>query len=133
MSLILLNITFSRKSSIYRRSRWETGEEKKMKSAKLYVGNLSYDVGEEKLREIFSEHGNVLSIQIIGGKGFGFVEMESPEAAQAAKDALDGAELEGRQLRVDEARPKKTFRGGGGGGRGRDRDKGGFRKRKPRW
>jgi len=106
-----------------------------MKSGKLYVGNLSYDVGEEKLREVFSEHGNVLSIQIIGGKGFGFVEMESAEAAQAAKDALDGTELEGRSIRVDEARPKKSFKGGGGGGRGggRGRDRGGFGKRKPRW
>ena len=90
-----------------------------MKSGKLYVGNLNYDVGEEKLREMFSEHGNVLSIQIITGKGFGFVEMETPEAAQTAKDALDGAELEGRQIRVDEARPKRSFSGGGGGGGGR--------------
>lgn len=108
-----------------------------MKTTKLYVGNLSYDVGEEKLKEVFSEHGNVLSVQIIGGKGFGFVEMESAEAAQAAKEALDGAELEGRQLRVDEARPKKAFGAGGGGGGGRrgggGRDKGGFRKRRPRW
>lgn len=106
-----------------------------MKTTKLYVGNLSYDVGEEKLKEVFSEHGNVLSVQIIGGKGFGFVEMESAEAAQAAKEALDGAELEGRQLRVDEARPKKAFGAGGGGGgrRGGGRDKGGFRKRRPRW
>jgi len=111
------------------------GEEKEMKTGKLYVGNLSYDIGEEKLREVFSEHGNVLSVQIIGGKGFGFVEMESAEAAQAAKDALDGTELDGRSLRVDEARPKKAFRGGGGGrggGRG-GRDKGGYGKRRPRW
>ena len=105
-----------------------------MKTSKLYVGNLSYDVGEEKLREVFSEHGNVLSIQIMGGKGFGFVEMESAEAAEAAKTALDGMELEGRQLRVDEARPKRSFGGGGGGGRrGGGRDKGGFGKRRPRW
>ena len=107
-----------------------------MKSAKLYVGNLNYDLDEEKLKEMFSEHGNVLSVQIIGGKGFGFVEMETPEAAQAAKDALDGTELEGRQLRVDEARPKKSSFGGGGGrggGRGRGRDRGGFGKRRPRW
>jgi cold-inducible RNA-binding protein len=112
-----------------------------MKSSKLYVGNLNYDVGEEKLREMFSEHGNVSSIQIITGKGFGFVEMETPEEAQAEKDALDGAELEGRQIRVDEARPKRSFGGGGGGGGrggggrggGRGRDKGGFGKRRPRW
>jgi len=108
-----------------------------MKTTKLYVGNLSYDIGEEKLKEVFSEHGTVVSVQIIGGKGFGFVEMETAEAAEAAKDALDGTELEGRQLRVDEARPKKTLGpGGGGGGRrggGGGRDKGGFRKRRPRW
>ncbi len=116
-----------------------------MKSTKLYVGNLNYDLDEEKLKGLFSEHGNVLSVQIIGGKGFGFVEMETPEAAQAAKDALDGAELDGRQLRVDEARPKRSSFGGGGGGGGRGgsggggrgggrgRDKGGFGKRRPRW
>ena len=107
-----------------------------MKTTKLYVGNLSYDIGEEKLKEVFSEHGNVVSVQIIGGKGFGFVEMETVEAAEAAKDALDGTELEGRQLRVDEARPKKTMGPGGGGGGGRrrgGRDKGGFGKRRPRW
>jgi len=107
---------------------------------KLYVGNLSYQTGEEKLREAFSAYGTVSSVTIIEGKGFGFVEMESGEAAQSAKEALDGKELDGRNIKVDEARPRPKRSGGGfggggggyggGGGRGRDRDS---RKRGPRY
>ena len=105
-----------------------------MSNNKLYVGNLSYQTGEEKLREVFSAYGTVSSITIIEGKGFGFVEMESGEAAQAAKDALNGTELDGRNIKVDEARPRPQRSGGGGygggGGRGRDRDS---RRRGPRY
>ncbi|MDP3024348.1 MAG: RNA-binding protein [candidate division Zixibacteria bacterium] len=114
-----------------------------MSNNKLYVGNLSYQTGEEKLREAFSAYGTVSSVTIIEGKGFGFVEMESGEAAQSAKEALDGKELDGRNIKVDEARPKPKRSGGGfgggggggggyggGGGRGRDRDS---RKRGPRY
>jgi len=101
---------------------------------KLYVGNLSYLTNEEKLRETFSAYGSVSSITIIEGKGFGFVEMESREAAQSAKDALDGSELDGRNIKVDEARPRPQRSGGGfgggGGSRGRDRD---FKRRRPRY
>jgi len=111
-------------------------------NSKLYVGNLSYQTGEEKLREAFSAYGTVSSVTIIEGKGFGFVEMESGEAAQSAKEALDGKELDGRNIKVDEAspRPKRSGGGfgggggggyGGGGGRGRDRDS--SRKRGPRY
>ena len=108
-----------------------------MSTNKLYVGNLSYLTGEEKLRETFSTYGNVSSITIIEGKGFGFVEMESPEAAQSAKEALDGTELDGRNIKVDEARPRPQRSGGGfsrgGGGRGRGRGDRDFKKRRPRY
>jgi len=82
-----------------------------MASNKLYVGNLNYQVTEEELREIFSAHGQVLSVNLIAGKGFGFVEMDTPASAQAAKEALNGTDLQGRTMNVDEARPpKKSFR-----------------------
>ncbi len=103
-----------------------------MASNKLYVGNLNYQTSEEELREIFSAHGQVVSVTLIAGKGFGFVEMDSPAAAQAAKEALNGTDLQGRAIVVDEARPPKK-REGGGGGRGGYGKKGGFRERGPRW
>ena len=105
-----------------------------MASNKLYVGNLNYQVTEEELREIFSAHGQVLSVNLIAGKGFGFVEMDTPDSAQKAKEALNGMDLQGRTMNVDEARPPKKREGGGGGGRGGGYGKkGGFRERKPRW
>lgn len=73
----------------------------------LYVGNLNYQTTEDELRETFSAYGNVLSVRIIGRRGFGFVEMESIEAAERAKDGLNGTELGGRTIRVDEARPPR--------------------------
>lgn len=94
---------------------------------KLYVGNLSYGITEGTLTELFSQHGTVQSAQIImdrdtgRSKGFGFVEMGSDQEAQAAIQALNGKEVEGRALTVNEARPKTEGgggRGGGGGGRG---------------
>ena len=103
-----------------------------MPSNKLYVGNLNYQTSEAELREIFSAHGQVVSVTLIAGKGFGFVEMDSPAAAQAAKEALNGTDLQGRTLTVDEARPPKK-REAGGGGRGGYGKKGGFRERGPRW
>ncbi len=89
-----------------------------MQSSKLYVGNLPYSVNKAQLEELFAQHGQVQSVTIIEGKGFGFVEMSSPAEAEATKAALDGTDLEGRALKVDEARPpkKRDFRGGGGGG-----------------
>ncbi|MFC1752178.1 RNA recognition motif domain-containing protein [Thermoproteota archaeon] len=93
-----------------------------MPANKLYVGNLTYTVTKEQLEELFSSHGQVQSVTVIAGKGFAFVEMSSPEEAQAAKEALNGSDLLGRTLRIDEARPPKKRDDYGGG----DRD---FRKR----
>jgi RNA recognition motif-containing protein len=92
-----------------------------MQGSKLYVGNLSYSVNKDQLGELFAAHGEVKSVTIIEGKGFGFVEMSSPQEAEAAKAALDGTDLQGRSLKIDEARPPKQREGGsfrhGGGGR----------------
>lgn len=91
---------------------------------KLYVGNLSYGISDSTLQQLFSQHGTVQSAQVIidrdtgRSKGFGFVEMGSDAEAQAAITALNGAEVEGRTLTVNEARPKPEGGGGGGGGRG---------------
>lgn len=89
-----------------------------MSGSKLYVGNLSYSVTGEQLEELFRNHGEVKQVNIIDGKGFGFVEMASPEDAQKAREALNGADFQGRTMKVDEARPPKPRTGGGGGGRG---------------
>ena len=93
---------------------------------KIYVGNLSYQVTEDQLREVFAAHGQVDSATIIKdkfsgqSKGFGFVEMASKEEAEAAIAALNGTDLQGRRLNVNEARPRPEGgrREGGGGGRG---------------
>ena len=88
-----------------------------MSASKLYVGNITYSVTSEQIEELFSTHGEVKSVNIIDGKGFGFVEMGSGEEADKAKEALNGFEFQGRTLKVDEARPPKERdnRGGGGG------------------
>ncbi|HZZ82274.1 MAG TPA: RNA-binding protein [Gemmataceae bacterium] len=91
---------------------------------KLYVGNLAYSVTDSDLEALFSAHGTVQSAQVImdrdtgRSKGFGFVEMSSAQEGQAAITALNGKESGGRQLTVNEARPRED-RGGGGGGGGR--------------
>src|SRR5258708_3588815 len=91
---------------------------------KLYVGNLTYGVTDSDLQQMFEAHGSVQSAQVImdrdtgRSKGFGFVEMGSDEEAQAAIAAMNGKEIEGRSLTVNEARPKEGGGGGGGGGRG---------------
>ncbi len=102
---------------------------------KIYVGNLSYEVTEEDLRLASEEFGQVESVTIIKdkysgqSKGFGFVEMASKTEAQAAIDGLNGKELKGRALNVNEARPRTESRGskGGYGGSkgGRDSSRGG--------
>ncbi len=78
-----------------------------MQGSKLYVGNLNYAVTNQQLEELFSNHGKVVEVKIIEGKGFAFVEMSTPSEAEVAKDALNGKDFEGRTLRVDEARPPK--------------------------
>ena len=91
---------------------------------KLYVGNLSYDVTDADLRQLFEAHGTVGSAQVIidrstnRSKGFGFVEMGNDEEAKAAIDALNGQDNNGRALTVNEARPREDRGGGGRGGRG---------------
>jgi RNA recognition motif-containing protein len=87
-----------------------------MQGSKLYVGNLTYSVTNEQLQELFSEYGEVKHVNIIEGKGFGFVEMGTAEEAQRAKDELNGTEFLGRTMRIDEARPPKSGPRTGGGG-----------------
>lgn len=92
-------------------------------SSKLYVGGLPYSVTEGQLQELFAAHGTVESARVIADKftgqsrGFGFVEMSSGSEAQKAIEALNGTQLEGRTLVVNEARPQERRAGGGGGGR----------------
>jgi len=89
--------------------------------AKIYVGNCSFDVTEQQLRDVFSAYGEVDSVSVITDRdtgrprGFAFVEMSDASAAQAAIRGVNGTELGGRTLNVNEARPKGN---GGGGGRG---------------
>ncbi|NQT67385.1 MAG: RNA-binding protein [Actinobacteria bacterium] len=78
-----------------------------MEGNKLYVGNLSYSVTDEQLKELFSKYGQVKSANVIGNKGFGFVEMSDSAEAEKAKEGLDGSDFEGRNLKVDEARPQR--------------------------
>ena len=94
-----------------------------MSNNKLYVGGLPYSVTDDKLQEIFSPHGTVESARVITdrmtgrSRGFGFVEMSSQSEAEEATKNLDGTDLEGRSLTVNEAKAQQE-RSGGGGGRG---------------
>ncbi len=103
-----------------------------MEITKLYVGNLNYSVDENKLQEIFSSYGTVKSASLITdrdtgrSKGFAFIEMSSKSEAEAAIAALNEKDLNGRNIKVNEARPK-TEGGGGGYGRGRGGGGGGRR------
>src|SRR5882724_594460 len=120
---------------------------------KLYVGNLSFRTTSEELREAFAAVGTVESASVIEdrdtgrSRGFAFVEMATPEEAAAAIEQFNGKDLGGRNLTVNEAKPR-TERAGGGGGRGgygggrgdyggggggRDRDRGDRGDREPRW
>ena len=90
-----------------------------MEGSKLYVGNLTYSVTGEQLRELFQQFGQVGDIRVIEGKGFGFVEMTNQADAEKAKKELDGTQLAGRTLKVDLARPQKDKPHGRGGGGGR--------------
>ena len=98
---------------------------------KLHVGNLSYDTTEDQLQQLFADVGPVLSVAIITdrssgrSKGFGFVEMETEQAAQEAIERLNNNELNQRTITVNEARPPRERSSGGGGGRGRSSRGGG--------
>jgi len=94
-------------------------------STKLFVGNLSFNATENQLQDLFAAHGNVIEVDVIMDKfsgrprGFAFVTMESKEAADAAVQALNGKDVDGRALTVNEARPREERpRSGGGGGYG---------------
>jgi RNA recognition motif-containing protein len=92
---------------------------------KLYVGNLAFSATEKEIRELFGQYGSVASVSLITDRetgqprGFGFVEME--DGADNAIRALDGKEVGGRTIKVNEARPREDRGGGGGGGGGRPR------------
>lgn len=98
---------------------------------KMYVGNMPFSMTETEMRELFETHGTVDSVNIITDRdtgrprGFGFVEMSDDAAARDAMAALDNAMVGGRNLKVNEARPRNNDRGGGGGGGGRGGDRGG--------
>src|SRR5829696_1929541 len=98
---------------------------------KLYVGNLSYSVDSSELEQLFGQHGQVVSAQIINdrdtgrSKGFGFVEMANDDEATAAIEALNGQQHGGRALTVNEARPREERSGGGGRGFGGGGGRGG--------
>lgn len=103
---------------------------------KLYVGNLSYDVNNAALEELFAPYGSVRSAQVIQdretgrSKGFGFVEMADDNAARSAIAALNEKDWNGRPLTVNEARPREERGGGGGyGGGGGGRGRGGYGRR----
>lgn len=94
-------------------------------ASKLYVGGLAYSVSDKELEDLFAELGKVVSAVVIKdrdsgqSKGFGFVEMETAEDAQKAIKELNGKELSGRAIMVNEARPQEDRRPGGGGGNSR--------------
>ena len=97
----------------------------------IFVGNLNFNTSEDELRQMFEAHGQVDRVSIMTdretgrSRGFGFVEMANAEEAERAIAALNGTQLGGRTLNVNEARPKPERTGGGGGGRDRERGGGG--------
>ena len=98
----------------------------------IFVGNLSFNTNEDELRQLFESYGQVDRVSIMTdrdtgrSRGFGFVEMASNEDGEKAITALNGSQVGGRTINVNEARPKTERPGGGGGGGGRDRgDRGG--------
>jgi RNA recognition motif-containing protein len=100
---------------------------------KLYVGNLPYETGEAELQDLFAQAGSVESVNVMRdqatgrARGFAFVEMSTDEEAQHAITTLNGTQVGGRNLTVNEARPKVSGGGGGGFGGGHSR------RREPRW
>jgi cold-inducible RNA-binding protein len=108
-------------------------------STKLYVGNLSFNTSVGDLEKMFGESGTVQSANIIEdretgrSRGFAFVEMSSSEEANAAIAALNGKEIDGRSLKVNEAKPREDRGGSGGGGRSNYGGGGGYGGGKGRW
>jgi len=104
---------------------------------KLYVGNLPYETGEDQLQEMFGQFGQVDSVRVMRdmatgrARGFAFVEMSNDDEAQRAAAGLNETDLGGRNLTVNEAKPKPEY--GGGGGNGRSAGGGGRSRREPRW
>lgn len=104
----------------------------------IYVSNLAFTIQDEELKNLFTPYGVVSSAKVINdretgrSKGFGFVEMDDSKSAQEAISQLDQLTIEGRQIKVSEARPKpeKSFGGGGGGNSPFKSDNGGYNKRK---
>jgi RNA recognition motif-containing protein len=102
---------------------------------KLFVGNFPYDTGEAELEALFSQAGAIDTVRVMRdmatgrARGFAFVEMQSDDEAQAAIQKFNGADMGGRALVVNEAKPKPAFSGGGG----RDGGQGPRRRSEPRW
>lgn len=98
---------------------------------KLYVGNLSFNTSESQLRELFAQHGEVASASLVMDRetgrprGFGFVEFPNDDHARAAMTALSGKNVDGRDLTVNEAKPREAGGGGGRGGFGGGGNRGG--------
>jgi RNA recognition motif-containing protein len=119
-------------SILLQRSQKNGKGKKFIMSTKLYVGNLSFNTSAQDLENMFAEAGTVQSANLIEdretgrSRGFGFVEMSSKEEAQAAIAAFDGKEIDGRNLKVNEAKPRED-RGNGGGGYGGGGGRGGNR------
>ena len=106
----------------------------------IFVGNLSFNTNEDELRQIFEGYGQVERVSILTdretgrSRGFGFVEMVSDEDGEKAITALNGSQVGGRTINVNDARPKAVRGGGSGGGGGRDRGgRGGGGGRRDRW
>ncbi len=102
-------------------------------STKLYVGNLTFDTTENDLQDLFAQHGTVVEVNLVQdrvtgrARGFGFVTMDTKEAADGAIQSLHGQDFKGRALTVNEARPREARTGGSGGGGGG----GGYRGARP--
>ncbi len=105
----------------------------------LYVGNMSFQTTESELRSIFEPYGEITRIQVMTdrdtgqARGFAFVELADDDEAAKAITELNGKELDGRALNVNEARPKPERSGPRGGGGGGGRGRGGYQPREPRW
>jgi len=136
LKLSLANDDIHRSALEGSRVRSHRDRRSKAMGRKLYVGNLPYSIGETELEELFSQAGTVESVTVMRdqatgrARGFAFVEMSTDEGAQTAINTLHETQLGGRNLTVNEARPKAARSGGGGGGFGGG---GGSRRREPRW